>query len=77
MELKETSNIWKQRNHVMINFQDTTNPKPSDFLSRFYEGYNWEKKYSVERFHLHINKYYIFVCLLLFFLLELKARLIC
>ena len=76
MELKETSNIWKQRNHVMINFQDTTNPKPSDFLSRFYEGYNWEKQYSVERFYLHINKYYIFVCLLLFFLLELKARLI-
>ena len=62
--------------HAMINFQDTTNHKPSDFLSRFYEGYNWEKQYSVERFYLHINNYYIFVRLLLFFLFELKARLI-
>ena len=40
MELKETSNKWKQRNHVMINFQDTANHKPSDFLSRFYERHD-------------------------------------
>jgi predicted secreted protein len=49
MELKETSNIWKQRNHVMVNFQDTTNPKPRDFLSRFYEGYKntvFQSKYT-------------------------------
>ena len=38
MELREVSNIWKQKNHVMMYFKDTYNPKPSDFLSKFSEG---------------------------------------
>ncbi|XP_005094202.1 NADH dehydrogenase [ubiquinone] 1 alpha subcomplex subunit 6 [Aplysia californica] len=38
MDLVETANIWKQRNHIMMFFQDTVNPKPADFLSKFYEG---------------------------------------
>jgi NADH dehydrogenase (ubiquinone) 1 alpha subcomplex subunit 6 len=38
MDLVETANIWKQRNHVMAFFKDTVNPRPTDFMSKFYEG---------------------------------------
>lgn len=40
MELKELVNHWQQKSHIMYNWKDTWNPKPKDFLTKFYEGIN-------------------------------------
>jgi NADH dehydrogenase (ubiquinone) 1 alpha subcomplex subunit 6 len=39
MELKETVEIWKQKNHIMTYFKDTEEPKNTDFLSKFLSGH--------------------------------------
>ena len=40
MELVETANIWKQKNHIMNYFKQTEVKKSKDFLTSFYDGHN-------------------------------------
>ncbi|CAG5046097.1 unnamed protein product [Parnassius apollo] len=38
MELKEAVNLWKQKGHIMAYFKPTEEPKPKDFLSKFFSS---------------------------------------
>ncbi|XP_063697684.1 NADH dehydrogenase [ubiquinone] 1 alpha subcomplex subunit 6 [Culicoides brevitarsis] len=40
MELKEAVNSWKQKHHIMKYWKETWEPKPTDFLSKFFSGHN-------------------------------------
>lgn len=40
MELKETVQIWKQKNHLMNYWANTVEPKPKDFMGKFLDGHN-------------------------------------
>ncbi|XP_047343257.1 NADH dehydrogenase [ubiquinone] 1 alpha subcomplex subunit 6 isoform X1 [Vespa velutina] len=39
MELTEVINIWKPVGNLLNHFKDTYNPKPKDFLGKFYAGH--------------------------------------
>ncbi|XP_058460927.1 NADH dehydrogenase [ubiquinone] 1 alpha subcomplex subunit 6-like [Malaya genurostris] len=40
MELKEVAARWKLKSHIMRYWNESQEPKPTDFLSKFYRGHD-------------------------------------
>lgn len=40
MELEETHKLWKQATHVMRYFKETQEPRKTEFMERFFDGYD-------------------------------------
>ncbi|XP_059052898.1 NADH dehydrogenase [ubiquinone] 1 alpha subcomplex subunit 6-like [Achroia grisella] len=38
MELKEITHLWQQKGHVIAHWKPTAEPKPYDFLGKFFAG---------------------------------------
>lgn len=48
MELQESVEIWKQKGHLMRYWKESVEVKPTDFLSKFIAGQNWDNEVPIK-----------------------------